>query len=80
MDHRAIEELALVQLGRVLNGVVVPEASENLPEEDTARIEVIEANTTPPTPKPRVGGIWKGRVRIADDFDELPPDIAKALG
>lgn len=29
---------------------------------------------------PRVGGQWKGRVRIADDFDELPTDIAEAFG
>lgn len=24
---------------------------------------------------PRVPGAWKGQVRIADDFDELPPEI-----
>jgi prevent-host-death family protein len=24
-------------------------------------------------------GVWRGRVRIADDFDELPDDIADAL-
>lgn len=29
---------------------------------------------------PRQGGQWKGRVRIADDFDELPADIAEAFG
>jgi prevent-host-death family protein len=29
---------------------------------------------------PRVGGQWKGRVRIADDFDTLPEDIAAAFG
>lgn len=29
---------------------------------------------------PRQGGQWKGRVRIADDFDNLPPDIAEAFG
>lgn len=29
---------------------------------------------------PRQGGRWKGRVRIADDFDNLPPDIAEAFG
>ena len=29
---------------------------------------------------PRVGGQWKGRVRIADDFDTLPDDIAAAFG
>jgi prevent-host-death family protein len=27
-----------------------------------------------------VRGAWKGRVRIADDFDRLPDDIAEALG
>jgi prevent-host-death family protein len=29
---------------------------------------------------PRRGGQWKGRVRIADDFDALPDDIAAAFG
>jgi len=27
-----------------------------------------------------VRGIWRGRVHIADDFDELPDDIADAFG
>ena len=27
-----------------------------------------------------VRGAWHGRVRIAEDFDELPDDIAKAFG
>ena len=27
-----------------------------------------------------VRGAWRGRVRIAEDFDELPRDIAEALG
>ncbi len=25
-------------------------------------------------------GAWRGQVRIADDFDELPDDIAAAFG
>jgi prevent-host-death family protein len=29
---------------------------------------------------PRKGGQWKGKVRIADDFDELPEDIARGFG
>jgi prevent-host-death family protein len=29
---------------------------------------------------PRLGGQWKGRIRIADDFDALPDDIAAAFG
>jgi prevent-host-death family protein len=28
----------------------------------------------------REGGQWQGRVRIAPDFDELPPDLADAFG
>jgi prevent-host-death family protein len=27
-----------------------------------------------------VRGIWRGRVRIADDFDELPDDVADSFG
>jgi prevent-host-death family protein len=27
-----------------------------------------------------VRGAWRGRVRIADDFDALPDDIADAFG
>jgi prevent-host-death family protein len=27
-----------------------------------------------------VRGVWRGQVHIADDFDELPDDIADALG
>ncbi len=27
-----------------------------------------------------VRGAWRGRVRIADDFDELPDDIAESFG
>jgi len=27
-----------------------------------------------------LAGAWQGRVQIADDFDELPNDIAEAFG
>lgn len=27
-----------------------------------------------------LAGAWRGRVRIADDFDELPDDLADAFG
>ncbi len=30
--------------------------------------------------KRRKPGAWKGKVWIAPDFDELPPDIAEAFG
>jgi prevent-host-death family protein len=29
---------------------------------------------------PRKGGQWRGKVRIAEDFDELPDDLARAFG
>ncbi len=29
---------------------------------------------------PREGGQWRGRVRMAPDFDDLPPDIGEAFG
>jgi prevent-host-death family protein len=27
-----------------------------------------------------LAGVWRGRVRIAGDFDELPDDLAESLG
>ena len=30
-------------------------------------------------PAPRVPGYWKGKIRIAPDFDMLPPEIAAAF-
>jgi prevent-host-death family protein len=27
-----------------------------------------------------IRGSWRGRIRISDDFDELPDDIAEAFG
>ncbi|NLF07473.1 MAG: type II toxin-antitoxin system prevent-host-death family antitoxin [Pirellulaceae bacterium] len=32
------------------------------------------------TNEPRKGGQWKGKIRIAPDFDELPSDIGNAFG
>ena len=29
---------------------------------------------------PRLGGQWRGRVRIGDDFDSLPDEVAAAFG
>jgi prevent-host-death family protein len=31
------------------------------------------------TEKPRQPGFWRGQVEIAEDFDELPEDIAAAF-
>jgi prevent-host-death family protein len=32
-----------------------------------------------PSPQPRVPGAWRGRVTIADDFDELPAEVDAAF-
>lgn len=42
-------------------------------------VTLIPCVETPPS-LASVRGAWKGRVRIADDFDELPDDIAGELG
>lgn len=34
----------------------------------------------PKQPVSNAFGIFKGRIRIAEDFDELPADIAQAFG
>lgn len=66
--------------GRVENGVVIPDKSGELPEGAAVQIEVI----TTPGPRPgkpgRKGGQLKGQIEIADDFDDLPDDIADAFG
>jgi prevent-host-death family protein len=44
----------------------------------------VVARLVPVVEEPRslasVRGAWRGRVRMADDFDELPEDIAAAFG
>jgi hypothetical protein len=64
--------------GRFLRGVVVPDEPIELPEGTTVMIKVIE--TVPQISTPRQGGMWKGRVSIALDFDTLPSDVANAFG
>ncbi|MDQ3371867.1 MAG: type II toxin-antitoxin system prevent-host-death family antitoxin [Actinomycetota bacterium] len=36
--------------------------------------------TSGPSSLEAVRGAWRGRVHMADDFDELPDDIADAFG
>jgi prevent-host-death family protein len=69
--HEAKSQLSkLVELA--MNGEEVIIARAGTP---MVRLVPIQADATP-----RVGGQWKGRVRIADDFDSLPEDIAAAFG
>jgi prevent-host-death family protein len=57
---------------RAMNGeeVIIAKAGQPM-----VRLVPIRADDSP-----RQGGQWKGRVRIADDFDDLPDDIAAAFG
>jgi hypothetical protein len=57
--------------------VVVPDEPSQLPEGASVRIELLssEASTTP-----RMGGIWKGQVKIAEVFDDLPDNLAETFG
>lgn len=57
---------------RALRGEEIIIARDGTP---VVRLAPIQAK-----PPPRVGGQWKGRVKIADDFDSLPHDIAEAFG
>lgn len=67
----------MVFRGHFQNGVIVPDEPVSLPEGTSVRIEVV----TPESQKvKRRGGMWKGQVVIADDFDALPSELAEAFG
>jgi hypothetical protein len=68
--------------GHVHNGVVVPDQATELPEGAAVRFELTsprDSAGTAPSNR-RQGGQWKGQVVISGDFDELPGDLAEALG
>ena len=69
--HEAESQLSDL-IDRALNGEEVIIARAGKP---TVRLTPILADESP-----RVGGQWRGRVRIAEDFDALPDDIAAAFG
>jgi prevent-host-death family protein len=46
----------------------------------SAGLPVVRLVPIRPDTSLRTGGRWKGRVKIADDFDSLPDDIADAFG
>jgi hypothetical protein len=65
---------------QVQNGMIVPLQSLPFAEGTKLRIEAEVVPSPAEDKKPRVGGEWRGKVWIAPDFDELPPDIAEAFG
>ena len=69
--HEAKSQLSKL-VEQAMNGeeVIIAKAGQPM-----VRLVPIHADASP-----RQGGQWKGRVRIAEDFDTLPPDIAAAFG
>lgn len=65
--------------GHVQNGVVILDDPNQLPEGAVVRIELVASPTDVPPARRRTGGVWKGQVRIADDFDELPEELRDAF-
>jgi prevent-host-death family protein len=41
---------------------------------------VVKLEPVHPLPREDLWGLYEGKIWIADDFDELPDDIAKAFG
>jgi prevent-host-death family protein len=41
---------------------------------------VVRLEPVHPLPREELLGMFEGQIEIADDFDELPDDIAKAFG
>jgi len=58
--------------------ITEPDDAKSRPSKPTAQLERGEKVVA--DERPREGGQWKGKVHIADDFDELPDDIASAFG
>ena len=67
---------AKTNLSRLVAAVESGEADEV----EIARAGEVVALIVRPHPRPaRRPGYWSGQVRIADDFDELPDDVAAAF-
>jgi len=68
--HKAKTTLSrLVERARAGEDIIIGKAGEPL-----VKLVPVKRRT-----KPRVPGKWRGRVWIADDFDELPSDILDAF-
>ena len=69
--HEAKSQLSkLVELAIGGEEVIIAKAGKPM-----VRLEPIHQDETP-----RQGGQWKGRVRLADDFDTLPDEVSAAFG
>jgi len=63
-----------------LSRLVAAVESGEIDEIEIARAGKVVARIVPPAQRaPRRPGQWAGQVRIRDDFDELPEDLAAAF-
>jgi antitoxin (DNA-binding transcriptional repressor) of toxin-antitoxin stability system len=63
-----------------LSRLVAAVESGETDEVEIARAGHVVARIVPAVARsPRTPGVWAGRVRIDDDFDELPEEVAAAL-
>lgn len=53
---------------------------EQVVEDAVRKLGEESKQTTESSSQFRQGGYWHGRISIADDFDELPPDLQEAFG
>ena len=65
--------------GHVRNGVIVLDESAQLPEGTEVRVETVPPQEGSGKPR-RVGGQLRGKIWMADDFDEMPADLREAFG
>ncbi len=65
--------------GHVKNGVIILDAPAQLPDGTEVRVETVPPPPTEPKPR-RVGGQLRGKIWMADDFDEVPDDLREAFG
>jgi antitoxin (DNA-binding transcriptional repressor) of toxin-antitoxin stability system len=63
-----------------LSRLVAAVESGETDEVEIARAGHVVARIVPPRPRsPRRPGRWAGRVRVGEDFDDLPDDVAAAF-
>jgi len=74
MEHVNVHE-ARSQLSRLLDRV---EAGEEILIARAGR-PVARLSPYKEDDAPRVPGVWRGRVHIAGDFDQLPEEVARAF-
>ena len=66
--------------GRIKNGAIVPDQPLSLPDGTRVQFALVSPKDSNGQETPRQGGQLNGQIKIADDFDSLPTNIAEAFG